>query len=115
MYRRYSFWGLFILILLINISLISCRKPDPIAFGAKVGMQKKQVEKLLGEPLYSGGFVASVASTEPYTPQRDRFLLFYVYPDSSLIVFKRDTVIEIYGNVRPYKERLIKETQRRNK
>ena len=77
-------------------------------------MNKKEVRKLLGEPWYSGGFVASVKPTEKYTPQRDRFLLFWVYADSSLIVFKRDTVFELYGNVRPYKQRLAQEAAARS-
>ncbi|MGV3585913.1 MAG: hypothetical protein ACO1OF_02830 [Adhaeribacter sp.] len=77
-------------------------------------MKKKEVEKILGAPWYSGGYVASVEPTAAYTPQRDRFLLFWVYPDSSLIVFKRDTIFEIYGNVRPYKQRLIQQAKLRS-
>ena len=76
-------------------------------------MQKKQVNELLREPLYSGGFVASADPTEPYTSQRDRYLLFYVYPDSSLIIFKRDTIYEIYGNEQPFKKRLARESKSR--
>lgn len=105
--------GFLIFVLVINLIYSACRQPEPIAFSAKVGMKKKEVAKILGEPWYSGGYVASVEPTAKYTPQRDRFLLFWVYPDSSLIVFKRDTVFEIYGNVRPYKQRLAQQAKLR--
>jgi hypothetical protein len=89
----------------LSFFLFSCSDPVPIAHGALPGMTRKEVQKRLGDPAIKGGFIFSQDSTQKKTPQKDRLLLFYVYRDSSLVVFKKDTVFERFEHIQSFRQR----------
>jgi hypothetical protein len=68
-------------------------------------MTRKAVEKQLGEPVLSGGFIHSARGSQKKTPQKDRFLLFHVYSDSSLVVFRKDTVFQCFDHMATFRQR----------
>jgi hypothetical protein len=85
--------------------LFSCTEPVPISYGALPGMTRKDVQKRLGDPAIKGGFIHSQQGNQKKTPQKERFLLFYVYRDSSLVVFKKDTVFERFDHIALFRKR----------
>jgi hypothetical protein len=91
---------------LLLLLLLACSKPVPISYGALPGMSRKEVQKRLGDPALSGGFIYSEPQgRKKKTPQKERMLLFYVYRDSSLVVFKKDTVFERFDHMSAFRKR----------
>jgi hypothetical protein len=89
----------------LALCLVSCSDPVPISYAALPGMTRKEVEKRLGNPVISGGFIHSEPDSRKKTPQKERFLLFYTYRDSSLVVFKKDTVFERFDRMAAFRKR----------
>jgi hypothetical protein len=83
----------------------SCQEPVPISHAALPGMTRKEVEKRLGDPEIKGGFIHSQKGKNKKTPQKERLLLFYMYRDSSLVVFKKDTVFEHFSHIEAFRKR----------
>lgn len=106
--------GKFLVLLLILLGLGGCYNKKPMALRSKVGMSRKDVIALIGKPSYSGGYVASVLPGQPYSPQYTRYILFFVYPDNSLVVFRKDTVVDIKQDSDPFFQKL-KQFSRKHK